>query len=79
MAHFAHDGTLLVTAANYYEHEGPMNNMSEARALVDCTTALDKVFWGDAMRLVVTGDSCLVISFTHHTARSDKCKLITAM
>ena len=37
------DGMLLAAAANYYWHEGPTNNVSEARALVDRITALDKV------------------------------------
>ena len=39
-------GTLLAATANYYGHEGPTNNVSEARALVDCIMALDKVCWG---------------------------------
>ena len=41
------DGTLLVAAANYSGHEGPTNSVSEARALVDCITALDKVRCGE--------------------------------
>ena len=48
------DGTLLAAAANYYRHEGPTNNVSEARALVYCITALDKVCWEYATRLVAT-------------------------
>ena len=55
------DGTLLAATANYYGHEGPTNNVSEAQALVDCITALDKVSWGETMGVVVTGDSLLVI------------------
>ena len=73
------DGTLLVATANYYGHEGPTNNVLEAQALVDCITALDKVCWGDTMGLVVTGDSRLVISFMHCTARPGKHELVTAI
>ena len=73
------DGTLLVAAANYYGHTGPTNNALEALALVDCTTALDKVCWGDTTGLVVTGDSPLVISLMHCTTRPGKHELVTAM
>ena len=73
------DDMLLVVTANYYGHEGPTNNVSEARALVDCITALDKVCWGNTMGLVVTSDSHLVISFMHCTARSGKREFVTAM
>ena len=57
---------------------GP-NNMSEARALVDCITVLAKVSWVETIGLVVTGDSHLVISFMHCNARPGKCEFITAM
>ena len=73
------DSMFLAAAANYYGHEGPTNNVLEAWALVDCITALEKVCWGDTMGLVVTGDSRLVISFKHCTARHGKCELVTAM
>ena len=53
--------------------------MVEERALVDCIAALDKVGWGDAEGLVITGDSKLIISFMHCTARPGKCKLAAAM
>ena len=73
------DGKLLLAAAHYYGHEGPTNNVAEARALVDCIAALDKVGWGNAEGLVITGDSKLIISFMHHTARPGKCELVTTM
>ena len=53
--------------------------MSEAKALVDCITALDQVGWGSAEGVIVTGDSKLVISFMHRTARPGKRELVTAM
>lgn len=73
------DGTLLTAAACYYGPEGATNNVSEAMALVDCIRALDKVGWGEAAGLVVSGDSRLIISFMHRTARPGKRELVTAM
>ena len=76
---YRHYGTLLAAAANYHGHKGPANNVSEAWVLVDCITSLDKVCWGETTGLVVTGDSRLVISFMHRTARPGKRELVTAI
>ena len=76
---YKQDGELLLAATHYYGREGLTNNMAEARALVDCIVALGKVRWGDVKGLVVTGNSKLIISFMHRTARPGKRKLVTAM
>ena len=73
------DRELLLAAAHYFGHKAPTNNVEEARALVDCITSLNKVGWGNAEGLVITGDSRQIISFMHCTARPGKCKLVTAM
>ena len=51
--------------------------MAEARALVDCIAALDKVGWGNAEGFLITSDSKLIISFMHRTTRPGKCELVT--
>ena len=76
---YKQDGELLLAATHYYGHEGLTSNMAEARALVDCIVTLGKVCWGDVEGLVVTGNSKLIISFMHRTARPGKRKLVTAM
>ena len=59
------DEELLLAAAYYYGHEGPTNNVAEARALVDCIAAKKKVDWGDAEEFIVTSDTKLNISCMH--------------
>ena len=73
------DRELLLAAAHYYGHKGPTNIVVEARARLDCITALDKVGCSNAEGLVIIGDSKLIISFMHCTARPGKFELVTAM